>query len=63
MKTLENKNNEDIEDCPRYSLKKWEEKIFGAGAEESKNFFSITHAKRPTTLPNIVIKTKNYYER
>ena len=42
MTTLENENQEETDDYPRYSLRKWEERVFGTSYEEPKNFFPIS---------------------
>ena len=41
MTTLENENQEETDDYSRYSLRKWEERVFGTSYEEPKNFFPI----------------------
>ena len=38
MTTLENENQEETDDYSRYSLRKWEERVFGTSYEEPKNF-------------------------
>lgn len=54
MKILKNENQENIEVCPRYSLKKWEEKVFGISYKEPKKSLPLTYDKRS---PNIITKT------
>lgn len=54
MKILKNENQENVEVCPRYSLKKWEEKVFGISYKEPKKSLSLTYDKRS---PNIITKT------
>ena len=45
MTTLENENQEETDHYSRYSLRKWEEKVFGTSYEEPKTFFSIAQVK------------------
>ncbi len=63
MTTLENENQEETDDYPRYSLRKWEERVFGTSYEEPKNFFPIAQVKRQTSLSNVSDKTNgNLYK-
>ena len=57
MTTLENENQEETDDYSRYSLRKWEERVFGTSYEEPKNFFPIAQVKRQTVLSNVSAKT------
>lgn len=57
MTTLENENQEETDDYSRYSLRKWEERVFGTSYEEPKKKFSITQVKRQTALSNVSAKT------
>ena len=45
MTTLENENQEETDHYSRYSLRKWEEKVFGTSYEEPKTLFSIAQVK------------------
>ena len=63
MTTLENENQEEIDNCSRYSLRKWEERVFGTSYEEHKNFFPIAQVKRQTALSSIAAKTIDKLEK
>lgn len=45
MTTLENEHQEEIDNCSRYSLRKWEERVFGTIYEEPKIVLPITWVK------------------
>lgn len=56
MTTLKNENQEEIDNYSRYSLRKWEERVFGTRYEEPKNFSPTAQVKRQTAA-SVSVKT------